>query len=64
MLGVNMQALDTTYSFYSLTVQDMQAHYQKAGFEVLLIDNYEEPLETRNVINDATGYSFIIARKV
>ena len=50
-------------SSYPLTVQDVQTHYQKAGFEVLLTDTFEEPLESRNVINDATGYTFIIARK-
>ena len=51
------------YSSYPLTLQDVQTNYQNAGFDVLLTDSFDEPLESRGVINNASGYSFIIAQK-
>jgi len=50
-------------SSYPLSLEDIQAHYKGAGFNILHTDKFEEPLETRNILNDSVGCSFIIAQK-
>ena len=45
-----------------MTLQDVQTHYQKAVFDVLLTNNFDKPLESGNVIYNAHGYSFTVAQ--
>ncbi|XP_065907788.1 nicotinamide N-methyltransferase-like [Dysidea avara] len=51
------------HTSFSLSLEDVEQYYKEIGFDILHADFWTNPMEVRNIMSDAGGFGFIVARK-